>query len=283
MNSLKDCYTLTNGVKIPCIAYGTYLTPPGEECINGVKKALEIGYRHIDTAEFYGNELSIGQAIQESDVPRNEIFVTTKVWNTHQGYKSTIEAFEQSLEKLGTGYIDLYLIHWPNPQPFRDSYPEKLYDTWAAMERLYKEGQMKAIGVCNFLGKHLRDLNRVAQIKPMVLQNEIHLGYTQSEVVQLAKEHNIVVEAWGPLCRGKAFGMEPISSIAYKYGKTESQIMVRWCLQHGLLPLPKSVREERIRENADVFDFEISKEDMAKLDAFDGIGRLGSHPDTAPF
>lgn len=283
MRSLKDCYMLSNGVRIPCVAYGTYKAPDGEECVQGVKCALENGYRHIDTAEFYGNEFSIGKALRETDIPRKEIFITSKVWNTHQGFRTTIDAFESSLDKLGVDYLDLYLIHWPNPKQFREDYPEKLYDTWNAMERLYRDGMVRAIGVCNCLTSHLKDLMRYAQVKPMVLQNEIHIGYMQKEATEYAKNNGMIVEAWAPLCRGKAFGMEPLSSIAYKYGKTESQILVRWSLQHNLLPLPKSVRAERIIENADVFDFEISKEDMDKLDAFDGLGRLGSHPDTAEF
>ena len=283
MRSLKDCYMLSNGVKIPCIAYGTYKSPDGEECVQGVKCALENGYRHIDTAEFYGNEFSIGKALREIDIPRKEIFITSKVWNTHQGFRTTIEAFESSLDKLGLDYLDLYLIHWPNPKQFREDYPEKLYDTWNAMERLYRDGKVRAIGVCNCLTSHLKDILRYAPVKPMVLQNEIHIGYMQKEVTEFAQQNGIVVEAWAPLCRGKAFGTEPLSSIAYKYGKTEAQILVKWSLQHNLLPLPKSIKPERIIENADVFDFEISKEDMARLDAFDGLGRLGSHPDTAEF
>ena len=283
MRSLKDCYVLSNGVRIPCVAYGTYKTPAGDTCVEAVKHALDAGYRHIDTAEFYENELSIGQALRETDVPRKDIFITSKVWNTHQGFRTTIDAFEDSLDRLGLDYLDLYLIHWPNPKPFREDYPEKFYDTWNAIERLYRDGKVRAIGVCNCLTSHLKDLMRYAQVKPMVLQNEIHIGYMQKEATEYAKNNGMIVEAWAPLCRGKAFGMEPLSSIAYKYGKTESQILVRWSLQHNLLPLPKSVRAERIVENADVFDFEISKEDMDKLDAFDGLGRLGSHPDTAEF
>jgi len=283
MRSLKDCYMLSNGVKIPCIAYGTYKSPDGEECVQGVKCALENGYRHIDTAEFYGNEFSIGKALRETDIPRKEIFITSKVWNTHQGFRTTIEAFESSLDKLGLDYLDLYLIHWPNPKQFREDYPEKLYDTWSAMERLYRDGKVRAIGVCNCLTSHLKDIMRYAPVKPMVLQNEIHIGYMQKDVTEFAQQNGIVVEAWAPLCRGKAFGTKPLSSIAYKYGKTEAQILVKWSLQHNLLPLPKSIKPERIIENADVFDFEIRKEDMARLDAFDGIGRLGSHPDTAEF
>ena len=283
MRSLKDCYVLSNGVRIPCVAYGTYKTPAGDTCVEAVKHALDAGYRHIDTAEFYENELSIGQALRETDVPRKDIFITSKVWNTHQGFRTTIDAFEDSLDRLGLDYLDLYLIHWPNPKPFREDYPEKFYDTWNAMERLYRDGKVRAIGVCNCLTSHLKDLMRYAQVKPMVLQNEIHIGYMQKEATEYAQNNGMIVEAWAPLCRGKAFGMEPLSSLAFKYGKTESQILVRWSLQHNLLPLPKSVRAERIIENADVFDFEISKEDMDKLDAFDGLGRLGSHPDTAEF
>ncbi len=283
MNSPKDSYVLSNGVKIPCIAYGTYRAENGRECVEGVKCAIENGYRHIDTAEFYNNEESVGQGIYESGIARHDIFVTTKVWNTHQGFRTTIEACENSLQKLGLEFIDLYLVHWPKPKMYKDDYPEKFYDTWSAMEKLYHEGKVRAIGVCNCLTTHLKDIMRYATVKPMVLQSEIHPGWPQEDVVNLAKEYGMAVEAWAPLVKGRIFGMEPLSSLAYYYGKTEAQILVRWAIQKGIIPLPKSVHEDRIKENIDVFDFEIAPGDMAKLDAFDGIGRIGRDPDNLDF
>lgn len=283
MNSPKDTYMLSNGVKIPCIAYGTYRAENGRECVEGIKCAIANGYRHIDTAEFYNNEESVGQGIYESGISRHDIFVTTKVWNTHQGFRTTIDACEGSLQRLGLEYVDLYLVHWPKPLAFREDYPEKFYDTWSAMERLYHDGKVRAIGVCNCLTSHLKDIMRFAQVKPMVLQNEIHVGWMQSEATKMAKEFGMAVEAWAPLVKGRVFGMEPLSSLAYYYGKTEAQILLRYLLQKDIIPLPKSVHEDRIKENIDIFDFELAPGDMAKLDAFEGVGRIGRDPDNLEF
>ncbi|MCQ2602479.1 MAG: aldo/keto reductase, partial [Clostridia bacterium] len=261
--SLTDTFTLSNGIEIPCVGYGTYKTPDGEVCSNGVRCALENGYRHIDTAELYANETGVGIGIKQSGVDRKDIFVSTKVWNTNQGYDTTIEAFYRSLEKLQFDYLDLYLIHWPIAFDFKAEYPKQFLETWRAMEDLYKKGVVRAIGVCNCLKSHLNTLLCNCEIKPMVNQIEYHMGYMQEEAVEFSKENGLLVEAWAPLCKAKVLGQEPLKSIAGKYGKTEAQVMVRWCLQHGTLPLPKSVHDDRIIENAQVFDFNISDEDMA--------------------
>lgn len=282
MNSLTDTFTLNNGVQIPCLAYGTYKTPDGEICAEGVRSAIELGYRHIDTAEFYGNEEGVGEGIGRSGISRKEIFVTTKVWNTHQGYDSTLYAFENSAKRLGLESVDLYLVHWPVANDFRADYPKHFLDTWHALETLYKNGQVRAIGVCNCLKSHLNTLLCNCEVKPSVNQMEYHYGFVQAEAEAFSKENGLVVEAWAPLCRGRYFGTEPLGSIAEKYGKTEAQVLVRWCLQHGVLPLPKSVNPIRIKENAEVFDFAIDDADMKLLDAFQGE-RIGSHPDSVAF
>ncbi|MEG2540259.1 MAG: aldo/keto reductase [Clostridia bacterium] len=281
--TLSDSFTLSNGVKIPCVGYGTYRTPDGEVCASGVEKAIECGYRHIDTAEFYDNEAGVGEGISRSGIARKDIFVTSKVWNDNQGYDSALRAFDTSTKKLKTDILDLYLVHWPSPAKFREVFPKMFVETWRALETLYKNGQVRAIGVCNCLPHHLKSLFGEIEVKPMVNQIEYHLGYIQDEAEKFSKENGMLVEAWAPLCKGRAFGFEPLKSIATKYGKTEAQILVRWCLQREVLPLPKSVHNDRIVENANVFDFEISAEDMALLNKFDACSRFGSHPDTCDF
>lgn len=283
IKGLSDSFTLANGVKMPCVGYGTYKTPDGEECAQGVKYALEVGYRHIDTAEFYGNEKGVGEGIVASGIDRKEIFVTTKIWNDNQGFDSTLRAFDNSLERLGLEYLDLYLIHWPIAYRFKDDYPKQFIETYRALEHLYKKGRVRAIGVCNCLKNHLNTLLENCEIKPMVNQIEYHVGYMPVEAERFSKENDIVVEGWSPLCKGRIFGFEPLKSIAEKHGKKESQVLVRWCLQHGVAPLPKSVHFDRIAENADIFDFELDEQDMLALDNFEGVGRLGSHPDTCNF
>ncbi len=283
MKSLSDTFTLYNGVEIPCVGYGTYKTPDGEVCAEGVRVALENGYRHIDTAEFYANEKGVGEGIRRSGVNREDVFITTKLWNTHQGYDSTLFSFEESAKKLGVETVDLYLVHWPMAHDFLEDYPKHFLDTWRAFEYLYKNGRVRAIGVCNCLKHHLNVLFGECEIKPMVNQIEYHYGFRDEETVKFSKENGLLVEAWAPLCKGRFFGQEPLKSVAEKYGKTEAQILVRYILEHGALPLPKSVTPARIIENADVFDFELSPSDVALLDAFDGVGRLGSHPDHVAF
>lgn len=284
--NLGDEVALANGVTIPCVGFGTYKNTDPAECLSSVREALAAGYRHVDTAQFYFNEENVGEAIRESGLPRNGIFLTTKVWNTSQGYDNTLRAFDESMGKLGLDYLDLYLVHWPVAKDYATDYPSAFTQTWRALEKLYADGKVRAIGVCNCLKEHLNVLFGECKVKPMVNQIEYHFGFSdpnQAEAADFSRANGIVVEAWAPLCRGRAFGNPVLKAVAEKYGKTEAQILVRWCLQHETLPLPKTVSPARIRENADVFGFVISDEDMAALDAVDTVGRLGPHPTEARF
>lgn len=284
--NLGDEVALANGVTIPCVGFGTYKNTDPAECLSSVREALAAGYRHVDTAQFYFNEENVGEAIRESGLPRNEIFLTTKVWNTSQGYDNTLRAFDESMGKLGLDYLDLYLVHWPVAKDYATDYPSAFTQTWRALEKLYADGKVRAIGVCNCLKEHLNILFGECKVKPMVNQIEYHFGFSdpdQTEAADFSRANGIVVEAWAPLCRGRAFGNPVLKAVAEKHGKTEAQILVRWCLQHETLPLPKTVSPARIRENADVFGFVISDEDMAALDAVDTVGRLGPHPTEARF
>lgn len=284
--NLGDEVALANGVTIPCVGFGTYKNTDPAECLSSVREALAAGYRHVDTAQFYFNEENVGEAIRESGLPRNEIFLTTKVWNTSQGYDNTLRAFDESMGKLGLDYLDLYLVHWPVAKDYATDYPSAFTQTWRALEKLYADGKVRAIGVCNCLKEHLNVLFGECKVKPMVNQIEYHFGFSdpdQTEAADFSRANGIVVEAWAPLCRGRAFGNPVLKAVAEKYGKTEAQILVRWCLQHETLPLPKTVSPARVRENADVFGFVISDEDMAALDAVDTVGRLGPHPTEARF
>ena len=284
--NLGDEVALANGLTIPCVGFGTYKNTDPAECLSSVREALAAGYRHVDTAQFYFNEENVGKAIRESGLPRNEIFLTTKVWNTSQGYDNTLRAFDESMGKLGLDYLDLYLVHWPVAKDYATDYPSAFTQTWRALEKLYADGKVRAIGVCNCLKEHLNVLFGECKVKPMVNQIEYHFGFSdpdQTEAADFSRANGIVVEAWAPLCRGRAFGNPVLKAVAEKYGKTEAQILVRWCLQHETLPLPKTVSPARIRENADVFGFVISDEDMAALDAVDTVGRLGPHPTEARF
>ena len=271
VKSLQDVTTLHNGVKMPWFGLGVYLSEEGQEVINAVKAAVKAGYRSIDTAAFYKNEEGVGQAIKESRIPREELFITTKVWNTDQGYESTLAAFNESLKKLDLEYIDLYLIHWPVKETYKE--------TWKALETLYKEGKVRAIGVCNFQIHHLEDLLADAEIAPMVNQVEYHPRLTQKELLAYCQEHSIQLEAWSPLGRGRMLDEPTLQELAAKYGKTVAQIILRWDLQTGVVTIPKSVKEQRIIENADIFDFELSKADMDKIDSLNRDQRNGPDPD----
>ena len=281
--NLQDTYTLANDVQIPCIGFGTWQTPDGETAINSVKAALKAGYRHIDTAACYGNEASVGQAIKESGVPREEIFVTSKVWNTERGYEKTLAAFETTMAKLDLDYVDLYLIHWPAAANQFENWKEINAQTWRALEALYIKGKFKAIGVSNFLPHHLEALLEGVKVVPMVNQIEYHPGFMQAESVAFCKAHNILVEVWSPLGTGNVLNNETLIMMAQKYSKTVAQICIRWVLQHGLLPLPKSITESRIIENTEVFDFELKEEDMAIIDAIPFCGGAGINPDAINF
>jgi len=284
MQSVKDGYTLNNGVKIPCVGFGTWRIPDGDEVIRSVCSAVESGYRHVDTAAVYGNERGVGEAIKRCGVPREELFITSKVWNTERGYEKSLAAFDLTMKTLSLEYLDLYLVHWPAARGPQTEWEALNADTWRALEHLYKEGRIKAIGVSNFMPHHLEPLLRMTEVVPAVNQIEFHPGYYQWEAVELCREKNILIEAWRPLGKAILFSDETVLSIAKKYGKTPAQICVRWCLQHGTLPLPKSVTPARMDENADVFDFNLSPDDMAPLDNLpDNIAWSGEHPDTVDF
>ncbi|MBH8603710.1 aldo/keto reductase [Thermoactinomyces sp. CICC 10522] len=272
---LTSTTTLRNGVKMPWLGLGVYKAREGTEVINAVKAALNTGYRSIDTAALYENEEGVGRAIKESGIPREEIFLTTKVWNTDQGYDTTLKAFNESRRKLGVDYIDLYLIHWP--------VKEKFIDTWKALETLYREGQVRAIGVSNFQIHHIEELKKHSDLLPMVNQVEYHPLLTQKELLQYCKQEGIQLEAWSPLMRGNNLDHPTLTALAEKHGKTPAQIILRWDLQHGVVTIPKSVREHRIKENADIFDFELSPAEMDQIDAMNQNHRFGQHPDHFKF
>ena len=280
--SLKDTFTLSNGYKIPCIGFGTWQTPDGETAVNAVKEAIKLGYKHIDTAAIYGNEKSIGKAIKEIGINRDELFITSKVWNKERGYKTTLKAFEKTLNDLCIDYLDLYLIHWPaSVNQFKD-WDNINLETWRAMTELYKAGKIKSIGVSNFMPHHLKSLMET-EIKPMVNQIEFHVGFMQEETFKYCNDNNILIEAWGPLGTGKMLDNETLKEIANKYNKSIAQLCIRWCLQNNTLPLPKSVTPSRIKENADIFDFVISDEDMKKINSMPYFGGSGHHPDKVNF
>lgn len=266
MQTLTDSYSLSNGVAIPRLGFGTYKTPEGEVGVAAVKTALETGYRHIDTAAFYGNETSVGRAIRDAGIPRQEIFVTTKVWNTERGYEKAKASILASLDRLGLEYLDLCLIHWPATARQYEDWEGVNRDTWRAFTELHRLGKVRAVGVSNFKPHHLKALMET-EVKPMVDQIELHPGQVQADTLAYCRDNGILVEAWSPMGRGKLLDHPLITGIAARYGKTPAQLCIRWCLQKGALPLPKSVTPARIRENLRVFDFTISPEDMARLDA----------------
>ena len=251
---------LSNGVKIPSIGFGTYKSGDDEETAKIIKNALNLGYKMIDTASFYNNEVGIGNGIKESGIDRKDIFIVTKLWNDDHGYDKTIEAFNKSLNNLQVDYIDLYLIHWPN----------KLNaETWRAFEHLYETGKVKAIGVCNFKVAHLEELKKTAKIMPMVNQVEIHPFSTKNNIINYCKDNNIKVVAWSPISRGRVLSNDLMIDLSQKYKKSIVQIVLRWHMQKGVIPIPKSSNENRIKENIDIFDFEISSEDMKAIDSLD--------------
>ncbi len=283
MKSLTDCYQLHNGVQIPCVGFGTWQTPDGETAVSAVKKALELGYRHIDTAAGYGNEQSVGIAVKQSGIPRKDIFITSKLHNADHGYENTIKAFEETMKKLDTDYLDLYLIHWPNPIKYRDRWQEANAGSWKAFEELYSAGRIRSIGISNFHPRHIDELMKTATVAPMVNQIRLCPGDTQDEVVAYCKAHNILPEAYSPLGTGLIFKVPEMQALAKKYDRTIAQICVRWSLQKGFLPLPKSVSEARIRENAEVFDFELSVQDVQVVSDLKGCCGYSQNPDTATF
>ncbi|WP_334328571.1 aldo/keto reductase [Companilactobacillus sp. HBUAS59699] len=283
LNSLEDTYTLSNGVEIPIVGFGTWQTPDGEVAKQSVKAAIDAGYRHIDTAAAYGNEDSVGEGIKASGIKRDDLFLTTKLWNDDHGYDSTIKAMDHSLQELDVDYVDLYLIHWPNPVKFRDHWQEVNAETWRAMEDLLESGKTRAIGVSNFRGEHLNELMQTANVTPMVNQIFLNPSDLQPDVVDYNNEYNILSEAYSPLGTGKIFQVPELQEMAKRYNKSVAQLVLRWSLQLGFLPLPKSVHADRIKENAQLFDFEISDEDMKTINGLHGVAGLATDPDTANF
>jgi methylglyoxal/glyoxal reductase len=257
--TLESRAKLNNGIEIPRLGLGVYQSPPGEITLRAVRYALKIGYRHIDTAELYGNESDVGRAVQESGIPREEIFITTKVWNSHQGYDSTLHACEGSLQRLGLSYVDLYIIHWP-VQGLGD-------ETWRAMIKLLHEGKARAIGVSNYSIRELNELLHRSDIVPVVNQVEFHPFLYQEELLRFCKNNKIQLEAYSPLTRGKRLNHPNIVEVAKKYDKTPSQILIRWSLQHDLVVIPKSIHEARIKENSQVFDFQLESNHMNVLNS----------------
>ena len=270
ISDITGTFTLANGVEMPYLGLGVYQSKNGQEVANAVHWALEAGYRHIDTAAIYRNENGVGQGIMTSNVPREDIFVVSKVWNSDQGYDSTLRAFEKSLDRLQMDYLDLYLVHWPVVGKFKD--------TWRALEELYKQKKVRAIGVSNFLRHHLEDLMESASIIPMVNQMEFHPHLVQQDLIDFCQKHQIQYEAWSPLMQGNVFDFREFHHLANSYNKSIAQIVLRYNLQKGIVTIPKSANRERIIANADVFDFELCEKDMDYLDAMDRNHRFGPDP-----
>ncbi|MBN3524238.1 aldo/keto reductase [Paenibacillus apiarius] len=277
--NLQDTVTLHNGMNMPWLGLGVFKVEEGPELVQAVKSAIAHGYRSIDTAAIYENESSVGQGIREAmletKIFREDLFVTSKVWNADLGYESTLAAYEASLEKLALEYLDLYLIHWPVQGKYKEA--------WRALETLYQEGRVKAIGVSNFQIHHLEDLMKDAVIKPMINQVEFHPRLTQKELLRFSKEQGIQLEAWSPLMQGGLLDNPMLKEIAAKYGKSVAQVILRWDLQHGVITIPKSTKKHRIIENAALFDFELTQEDMDQIDELNQNLRVGPDPDNFDF
>ena len=273
-------YTLSNGVHIPAVGLGTWQTPDDETGYQAVLSALKLGYRHIDTAQGYRNEDIVGRAVRDSGISREEVFITSKLDNPNHGYDNTMRSFEETLQKLGTDYVDLFLIHWPNPLQYRSTWQQTNAETWKAFEELYHAGKIRAIGISNFRQHHIDELLKTAEISPMVNQIRLCPGDTQDDLVNYCRKRNILLEAYSPLGTGQIFKVAEMQALAEKYQKNIAQICIRWSLQNGFLPLPKSVTAERMRENVDVFGFELSDEDISLIAGLRGCVGLSKDPDT---
>lgn len=266
-----EAVKLNNGIDMPQLGLGVFRAQDGREVEQAVGWALDAGYRSIDTAAMYHNEGGVGVAIRESPVPREDLFVTTKVWNDDQGYDTTLRAFEASMKRLKLDYLDLYLIHWPVRGKYKD--------TWRALEYLYEQGRVRAIGVCNFLQHHLEALLSDATVRPALNQFEFHPHLQQPDLVHFCEQHEIRVEAWSPLKKGQVARDPELTRIGQKYDKTAAQAVLRWEIQRGIVTIPKSVHKERIEENADIFDFELAEDDVIAINHMDRDDRTGPHPD----
>lgn len=274
IKGISDTVLLNNGVKMPWLGLGVWKVDNDKEVETAVKMAVKAGYRAIDTAAAYGNEEGVGRGIKECGVSRNELFITTKVWNSNQGYESTLKAFEESRKKLGLDYIDLYLIHWP--------VKGKYIDTWRAFEKLYEDGLVRAIGVSNFQTHHLLDLFESSRVLPMLDQVEYHPLLSQKELHAFCRKHKIQLEAWSPLMQGH-LNVQLLVELGNKYGKSPAQIVLRWDIQNEVITIPKSADENRIKENSDIFNFELSDDDMDAINELNENKRFGADPDNFNF
>ncbi len=277
--NLQDTVTLNNGIKMPWFGLGVFKVEEGSEVIHSVRTAIKNGYRLIDTAAVYQNEEGVGkgirQGMKEAGITREDLFITSKVWNSDLGYESTLAAYETSLKKLDLDYLDLYLIHWPVKGKYKEA--------WKALEAIYKEGRVKAIGVSNFQVHHLEDLLKAADVKPVINQVEYHPRLTQKELQQYCREHEVQLEAWSPLMQGQLLDNPELQGIANRHGKSVAQVILRWDLQNGVITIPKSIKENRIIENSSIFDFELSSDDMEKIDGLNKNERVGPDPDNFDF
>lgn len=285
LKNINSLYHLNNGVTIPCVGYGTFRTP-ADVAEQAVADAIDVGYRLIDTAAVYGNEEAVGRGIKDSGINRHRLFVTSKLWNDHRGYDKAKQALDETLERLQMDYLDLYLIHWPaNEKQFGARAAEINAETWRAMEEAYHEGKIRALGVSNFMPHHIIELMKTAEVAPAVDQIEVHPGWPHVEEVKYLQAHNILVEGWAPLGGqgAKVMTNPTILQLAEKYDKTPAQLCLRWLIQRGVLPLPKSVHKERMVQNTQLFDFEISDEDMQKITAPPNLGGQCADPDAVDF
>ena len=286
MESIYDCFKLNNDMKIPCVGFGTYKAAEGNN-VEVLKTAIEVGYRYFDTASFYQTEDFLGQAIRESNLPREDFFLVSKMWKDEMGYQQTKDALEKSLKRLDTDYLDIYLIHWPRPSADCENWKEldletwKELDleTWRAMEELQKEGKIRGLGLSNFLPHHIKNILENGTVKPVVNQLELHPGYMQQAAVQYCKEHGIQMQAWSPIGRRRILEDGLILELARKYQVSPAQLCLRFLLQNDIIPLPKSSSMERMKQNMDLFHFEISEEDVSKLATMPQAGWSGEHPD----
>ena len=278
MNSIYDCYTLSNGVRIPCVGYGTYKAADG----NGsavIRMALEAGYRYFDTASFYQTETYVAQSLRDSGISRSEVFLASKMWKDEMGYAQTKAAFQRTLERLETDYLDLYLIHWPRPDAGYGDWKQLDMDTWRAMEELYEAGKIRAIGLSNFLPQHIENLLQNGKIAPMVNQIEFHPGHTQEATVRYCQAHGIQVQAWSPMGRTRVLKDPLVQELAQNHGVSAAQICLRYAVQRQIIPLPKASSMERMKQNQDLFSFELTQEEMFRLDTMPPTGWSGQHPD----
>lgn len=271
-------YTFSNGVKIPAAGFGTYKAADGKSA-EVISTAIEVGYRCFDTASFYETETYLAEAIEKSGIPRKDFFITSKLWKTEMGYQNAKDAFERSLERLKTDYLDLYLIHWPLPEPGYKDWKRLDIETWQALEELYEAGKVRAIGLSNFLPHHIENLLENCKVKPVSDQLEFHPGYSQEATVNYCKEHGMLVQAWSPIGRRRIMEEPLVTSLAEKYGVSPARICLKYAVERGVMPIPKASTAKRMKENMDLYSFEMEKEDIYRLATMPQAGWSGEHPD----